>query len=145
MLDKETLNTWKKTIERYGLNSKQTISGSTLMTFINTIEELQKQVDNLTPKPKVKQGFSYEPIPSYGDEMTIEEWIGAVESGEFIDSDGHGNLANDLGMTNLTVYPSYYDEEKNKIVKVLRDHEDDLNIENDFFMSSFTKVIWFNK
>jgi hypothetical protein len=33
------------------------------------------------------------PIPSYGTLMTIEEFYGYVDSGMFIDYDGHGSWA----------------------------------------------------
>jgi hypothetical protein len=72
--------------------------------------------------------ISFEPIPDYGDLMTIQEWIDSVDCGCFIDDDGTGNLAYKDKMSNIEVYPSMVkDGEFNKI-------------KNDF-----THIVWFNK
>jgi len=51
------------------------------------------------------------------DIMTIEEWIRAVETGCFIDYDGHGNLATkDEILKNFLVKPSYVVDGKIKFI-----------------------------
>ena len=39
-----------------------------------------------------------EPIPSYGDLMTIANWLACVKCGEFIDYDGYGRWATSTHM-----------------------------------------------
>ena len=72
-------------------------------------------------------------IPSYGDLMTMKEWIECVEDGGFIDYDGNGSYARDVYgygwgkqyIKGSTVYPS--DLTKDKV---------DL---------SHTHILWFNR
>jgi hypothetical protein len=47
-----------------------------------------------------------EPIPDYGDHMTWEHFVECVESGGFIDYDGHGDLATATECSNITISPS---------------------------------------
>lgn len=51
-------------------------------------------------------GLQFDDIPSYGDLMPINEWIGHVEDGGFIDYDGHGNLSDGTRKSNVIVQPS---------------------------------------
>lgn len=45
MLDKKEISYWRKTVERFGLNSEQMISGEMLMKFIETIEEQNDKLE----------------------------------------------------------------------------------------------------
>ncbi len=47
-----------------------------------------------------------EPIPEYGDLMTMKDFEECVESGGFIDYDGSGNYSDGKQMSNISVYPS---------------------------------------
>lgn len=69
----------------------------------------------------------WDDIPDYGDLMTIEEWIECVESGGFIDYDGHGNYSNGEKVSDHIVHPS--DVAAEQIIK-----RDD-----------FTHVVWYNR
>lgn len=69
-----------------------------------------------------------EPIPDYGDLMTIEEWLSAVDCGCFIDYDGYGNLAYEKEMSEVEVWPSMV--KKGQFEKLRGD---------------FTHIVWFNR
>jgi len=71
------------------------------------------------------EGVVFEPIPDYGDLMTLNQFIVNYECGGFIDYDGFGNYATAAECTFLEVHPS--DVRKNKIDK------------------RFTHVVWYNK
>jgi hypothetical protein len=60
-----------------------------------------------------------------GDTFTMEEFIDAVKSGLFVDSDGYGYYATDNGKSDITIYPS--------------------DIIENMYRKDFTHVIWFNK
>lgn len=40
-----------------------------------------------------KEGYKFEPIPEYGDLMTMQKFIDCCNCGGFIDYDGFGNYA----------------------------------------------------
>lgn len=60
-----------------------------------------------------------------GDTFTMEEFIDAVNSGLFVDSDGYGYYATDNGKSDIYIYPS--------------------DIKENMYRNDFTHVIWFNK
>ena len=65
------------------------------------------------------------PIPDYGDLMTVQDFIDACESGLFIDYDGHGYYATTDGMSSVMVRPSM--------------------IKAGGFVTGWTHVVWFNR
>jgi len=66
-------------------------------------------------------------IPTYGDKMTIQDFISCCESGGFIDSDGSGYYANETNESNIPALPSMITS--GKITK----------------RPELTHVIWYNK
>lgn len=76
-------------------------------------------------KVKSAKEPKWEPIPDYGDLMTVEEFYKACESHSFIDYDGNGNYAVRDKMSNVEIVPSRI--LKNGINK------------------RFTHVVWFNR
>lgn len=62
-------------------------------------------------------------VPEYGDLMTREEWLNAVETGFFIDYDGMGSPVKDGKMMSGWVFPS----------------------QADMLPEDATHVVWFNK
>ena len=71
-----------------------------------------------------------EPIPSYGDLMTIEEFKDTVDCGGFIDYDGYGHFATEDHTMGITkVYPS---EVKEDFLEMCREHK-------------ITHICWFNR
>lgn len=55
---------------------------------------------------RYKKQFRFEPIPDYGDHMTLQDWISACDCGGFIDYDGHGDLATADQCSNFQISPS---------------------------------------
>lgn len=66
-----------------------------------------------------------EPIPDYGDHMTLEEFIDCCKCGGFSDYDGCGNYATDTEMSSLEISPG--------------------DIISGVYRKDFTHVVWFNK
>jgi hypothetical protein len=64
-------------------------------------------------------------IPTYGDLMSIDDFVNACKDGWFIDYDGSGNYCVDGKMTNITIIPS--DVKSNK------------------YRKEFKEIIWFNR
>jgi hypothetical protein len=67
----------------------------------------------------------YREIPTYGDVMSIDDFIGYCKSGGFIDYDGHGNYCTEDKMTDIVILPS------------------DVKVE--MVRKDFEKIIWFNR
>lgn len=68
------------------------------------------------------------PIPDYGDHMTMEEFIGYVEDGGFMDHDGHGHYATEIEML------------QEPYIDILPSTTIDGRIDK-----KWTHVVWFNK
>lgn len=69
--------------------------------------------------------LTWESVPDYGDLLTKEDFIKAVNTKCLIDYDGWGNYSNEKEMSNVEVYPSLFK----------RSGWDD----------RFTHVVWFNR
>jgi hypothetical protein len=67
-----------------------------------------------------------EKIPGYGDLMTMDEFIGCVECGAFIDYDGFGRYATETEM------------EGSEFVKPSM-------VENKTIDRTYTHIVWFNR
>lgn len=72
-----------------------------------------------------KKDIDMEPIPDYGDLMTLEEFIDSCECGGFIDYDGDGYYSTGTEMSTLEISPSDVIAKK--------------------FRKDFTHVVWFNR
>ena len=65
-------------------------------------------------------------IPEYGDHMTLEEWVNAVNSGAFIDYDGDGHLATADKCSDIVIKPS--------------------SLKDDFVIPDWvTHIVWYNR
>lgn len=67
----------------------------------------------------------FEPIPDYGEVMTLADFIKRVEGGWFIDYDGYGHYVREGQDSRIEIYPS---DVKNKAVR-----------------TDFDTIIWFNR
>lgn len=92
--------------------------------FTDTTGKYEVNLDELFPS---KKDIKWKSIPDYGDTMTLEHWVECVNSGGFIDYDGHGYLSDGTRQSNIIVQPS--DVTKKKMQ----------------FPDWATHVIWFNK
>ncbi len=77
------------------------------------------------------------PIPDFADIMTIEEWLNGVESGCFIDYDGHGYWATSTHQSKKSAVEELYESSM-----VLPSHITKLKIKPP---SWATHVAWYNK
>jgi len=75
-----------------------------------------------------------EPLPDYGDHMTLEEFIDSCEGNCFIDDDGSGCFATATHMTNVRVSPS---QVVGGGMDAVRKHTR--------YDPEWTHVVWFNK
>ncbi len=66
-----------------------------------------------------------EPIPDYGEHMTLYEWYNCVHSGLFIDDDGYGCLATKDEMSQQRINPS--------------------DLGNREIEPKYTHIVWFNR
>lgn len=89
------------------------------------MSETQNIVDRLSREYRLVQTPKMRGIPSYGDHMTLEEFVSYCKSGMFIDYDGSGNYATESQESNIDIHPS--DVALGKIRK------------------DFTHVVWYNK
>ncbi len=79
------------------------------------------------------------------DLIPIDDWIDYVNTGGFIDYDGHGRLATENDYSNLVVYPSYVNN--NKITRVSIQFGESEKIEEEDIpqFAQFTHIIWYNR
>jgi hypothetical protein len=64
-------------------------------------------------------------LSTYGDVMTLKEWLECVACGGFIDYDGSGNYVRDGKESNISIYPS--------------------DVRHDSIRDDFDTIIWFNR
>ncbi len=69
-------------------------------TLRGLLSQIQFEWEQDCKKPVLK------PIPDYGDEMVVSEWVKIVETGGFIDYDGHGSLATNKFKSDIVIHPS---------------------------------------
>lgn len=93
--------------------------------FMAYMEPTNNKVGELSREYRFVVEPNYGELPDYGDVMTLDEFIGCVESGGFIDEDGSGNYVKDGKMSDVSIFPS--DVKHNSIRK------------------DFDTIIWFNK
>jgi hypothetical protein len=90
------------------------------------VEVVLKVNIEAAPAAKPVADEKTEPLPSYGDHMTLEKFVEHVVQGMFIDYDGSGNYATATAMySDLTVSPS--------------------DVTSGDLKTQFTHVVWFNK
>lgn len=103
---------WEYTETTWGNLNKLGLEGWELVCVSNSTYYMKRK---LKPKPRM------EPLPDYGDHMTMEDFLELVENGDLTEDDGCGNYATATEMSGRTV---------------------DLdNIKK----NEWTHVVWFNK
>lgn len=73
-----------------------------------------------------------EPVPDYGDLMTVESFVENVGYGMFIDYDGHGDFATESHIWNVVVYPSDVTQNPKQFLARCAEH-------------GVTHICWYNK
>jgi hypothetical protein len=63
-------------------------------------------LDELSREKRMMMPYELSDIPDYADIMSLEDFIGCVNDGEFIDYDGYGHYVLNGKETNVVIYPS---------------------------------------
>jgi len=87
--------------------------------------EYLKELKNLLKTKRMTKNPEFYPIPTYGDRMTLKDFIENCKSGGFIDYDGFGNYVSGDMMTDIEIYPS--------------------DIKSNSIRYEFSEIIWFNR
>lgn len=82
----------------------KTITRDDVMWLIYEIMRLRARVK------AIKTGIYTEPLPNYGDLITVKDWLQSVANNYFIDYDGSGHPVKDGKMSKQNIYPSIADE-----------------------------------
>jgi hypothetical protein len=69
--------------------------------------------------------YKLKEMPTYGNVMSLDDFISCVERGNFIDYDGYGHYCKDGMKTNITIHPS---DIKHKAIR-----------------KEFDTIVWFNR
>lgn len=69
--------------------------------------------------------WKMDPLPTYGDHMTLKKFISCVKSGGFINYDGFGQYASKTQISDITILPS--------------------DIHADAYRKDFSHIVWFNR
>lgn len=75
-------------------------------SLIDIIDLIDFSLQDKIVRPETSK--YYEVIPEYGHSMTVEDYISNVESGSFIDYDGHGHPCKDSLTADILIKPSDY-------------------------------------
>lgn len=107
-------------------------NSSPVFDFKSEFDEYQEYLNpendiigKLSDERRMIQSYELSPLPTYGDVMSMKDFIESCESGCFIDYDGHGNYVKDGMMTNIGIFPS--------------------DIDNGNIRKEFDTMIWFNR
>lgn len=101
------------------------IDGVSIEEYMARLEPYREKCQEIDRKIRMLKNPIFEPIPDYGDVMSLETFIECCKSGGFIDYDGSGNYAKDGQMSDISIHPSDVD------VNMIR--------------KDFDTVVWFNR
>lgn len=76
-----------------------------------------------------------EPIPNYGDHMTIFHFVGLCKSGTLIDDDGSASLATETEMSTEDVETSLFSSDNRTVDEIVESYR----------LQGWTHVVWFNR
>lgn len=93
--------------------------------YYEHIEKENRAISKLDREKRMIMPYELSDLSSYGDVMSLEDFIDCVNSGSFIDYDGHGHYVKENKETDIMIIPS--DVKHNSIRK------------------EFNEVIWFNR
>lgn len=110
------LNDYLKTFKKDDYNRSSVVD-----TIKGLVSQYKFEYERACKKP------TFEPQPSYGDLMTVDEWKETVQSGGFIDYDGNGDLATGKFVSDIEIRPT------------------DITLFNISLPMWATHVMWYNK
>jgi hypothetical protein len=82
-------------------------------------------IGKLSREKRLTMPYELSELPTYGDVMSLKNFIANVKCGGFINDDGYGNYVKDNKISDVEIYPS---DIKNKSVR-----------------TDFDTIIWFNR
>lgn len=100
-------------------------SNLTFEEFHNYMSSFNRKCAEISRKLRMIKTPVFSELSTFGDVMSIGEFISAVECGGFIDYDGYGLYVKDGMESDITIYPS--------------DHK------NGAIRKDFDTIIWFNR
>lgn len=100
-------------------------SATNCKDFINRTKELRLEIGGIKSRMQLIKVPKLSPIRSYGDKMTIREFVECCKEGLFIDYDGVGYYATDDQESDIFILPSH--------------------VSMGMVRTDFTHVIWFNR
>ena len=65
-----------------------------------------RKIAELGRERRMIMPYELEELPTYGDVMSLEDFIECVKAGGFIDYDGYGHYVKDGMETNISIHPS---------------------------------------
>ena len=74
--------------------------------FMGFMEETNKKVSKASRAYRMVQTPNFSELPTYGDVMSLDDFIDNVKSGGFIDYDGFGHYVKDELESDIIIYPS---------------------------------------
>ena len=93
--------------------------------FYDENREILNKIKDLQQTIRMNMDYTLSDLSTYGDVMTLKDFIDEVKSGGFINYDGFGRYVKDNKETNIEIYPS--------------------DVKNNAIRTEFTEIIWFNK
>lgn len=93
--------------------------------FMDYMEETNKKVSEASRKYRMVKTPKFSELSTYGDVMSLEDFIDNVKCGGFIDYDGHGRYVKDGMESDITIYPS--------------------DVKRGTIRKDFDTIIWFNR
>ena len=93
--------------------------------FVKYAEPEIKQMAELSRQKRMMMPYKMKEIPDYGDVMSLEDFLGCVKEGGFIDYDGYGHYAKDGMMSDVCIFPS--------------------DVKHGSIRKEFDTVVWFNR
>lgn len=93
--------------------------------FIDRTKELRSEIKEIKSRMQLIKVPKLSPIRSYGNKMTIREFVECCKAGGFIDYDGIGYYATDDQESDVFILPSH--------------------VAMGLVRTDFTHVIWFNR
>ena len=107
------------------LNGKAARNADSYDKYCAILHPFYDRLSDITREITLIKPYELSELPDYGDHMTFKVFKSHVDSGGFIDYDGHGRYATKTQESDLYVSPSDVSEGK--------------------IRTDFTHVVWYNK
>lgn len=116
---------YKKAINKQHKALNEAPPGMDFQEYENYMYPFYEDSSKISVKLRLAKTPVMKPQATYGDLMTIENFIENCEGGGFIDYDGSGNYATATEESDISIYPS--------------------DIISGVYRKDFTHIMWYNK